>query len=161
MVFNAIAFWLLIAAVPLWAYRWLLYSRLDLRERQMIRRLIVRRHERAFGFGLRVFGYLLALAVMVIAVIFTLRYLKHGTIGFSAYSDTIRSRFYSGIDPIDQTLDAWHYDQMLPVAVFMTILALSIGFTLVATALRDIVVIRKLRRKLRRLQQVRPARSAR
>lgn len=148
MVFNAIAVWLLIGAIPLWAYRWLIYSRLEPREKQIFRRIVLHRHERAVYFALRMFGYLVALAIAVMAVVFGLRYLKHGNLEVGAYRDMIRSRYYSGVGPFDEALNTFHYDQMLPVALLTTCALLSIAFTLVASALRDISTIRKLTRKL-------------
>lgn len=151
MVFNAIAVWLLIASVPLWIYRWFLFSRLTARERQMFKRLVAQRHESAFMFALRMAGYLIVLAFSVFVVLFGLRYLKDGDLGITTYSDTIRSRLYSGIGPVDNALDKFHYDQMLPVAALTTILFLTVSFTLATAALRDISLIRRLLRKVRQL----------
>ncbi|WP_428650981.1 hypothetical protein [Roseibium sp.] len=153
MVFSVIAVWLLVAAVPLWIFRWVLYSGLEPRERQIFRRIVKLRHERAVVFALRVFGYLLALAVVVFALVFGLRFFKHGTVGFGTFREMIRSRMYSGMHPLDQALDQYHYHQPLPIAVLTTILVLSIAFTLVAVALRDIVLIKRMKRKLARLER--------
>ena len=120
MVFHAIATWLLIAAVPLWIYRWYAYGRLDARERLVFRRLLKHRHERAVIFALRVFGFLVALAVAVFVVVFGLRYLKYGSLEFGPFSDMIHSRLYSGIDPFDRLLNDFHYHQPLPIAVLTT-----------------------------------------
>ncbi|UES49865.1 hypothetical protein [Roseibium aggregatum] len=151
MVFNAIAVWLLIASVPLWIYRWFLFSRLTARERLMFKRLVAQRHESSFVFAVRMAGYLIALAVAVFFVVFGLQYLKYGNFGITTYSDTIRSRFYSGIEPVDQALDSYHYDQMLPVAALTTILLVTVAFTLVTAAIRDISLIRRLQKKVKKL----------
>jgi len=153
MVFTAIAFWLLVAAVPLWAYRWVAYSRMSPDEKLIFKRLVSRRHENAVGFALRIFGFLVALSAAVIVVVFGLRYLKYGRFELSPYRDLIRSRFYSGVDPFDRALDTFHYDQMLPVAILTTCLLLSVAFTLVSAALRDITVMHRLRRKMAGLRK--------
>ncbi|EAV43211.1 hypothetical protein SIAM614_20346 [Stappia aggregata IAM 12614] len=151
MVFNAIAVWLLIASVPLWICRWFLFSRLTARERLMFKRLVAQRHESAFMFAARMAGYLIVLAFCVFVVVFGLRYLKNGNLGITTYSDIIRSRFYSGIDPLDHMIDSYHYDQMLPVAVLTTILFLTVSFTLATAALRDISLIRRMQKKVRKV----------
>ncbi|GAB4517933.1 MAG: hypothetical protein Tsb0019_17890 [Roseibium sp.] len=148
MVFHAIAVWLLAASVPLWAYRWLVYAKLAPRERMAFKRLVTRRHESALGFGARVFGFLIALAAAVIFLVFGLRYLKHGTLEIGAFNEVIRNRLYSGLDPVDRALNAYHYEQPLPLAILTTCFMLAVGFTLVTSALRDISVISRLRRKL-------------
>jgi hypothetical protein len=148
MVFHAIGTWLLIAAIPLWLYRWYAYARLDPRERQVFRRLLKHRHEKAVVFALRIFGFLVALAIGLFVVVFGLRYLKYGSLEFSSFSELIHSRLYSGYDPFDRLLDQFHYQQPLPLAVLTTCLLLSIAFTLVASAFRDISLINKLKSKL-------------
>ncbi|MEP2705058.1 MAG: hypothetical protein ABJQ71_13835 [Roseibium sp.] len=148
MVFQAIGFWLLVLAIPLWAYRWYLVSALDPRERNAFRRLIKQRHEHAVKFGTKVFGYLILIAVGVMTLVFSLTYLKHGAVRIGSYRETMRGRLYSGLDTFDNALDTFHYDQVLPVAVITTCLVLSIGFTLVTTALRDMSVIRQLKRRI-------------
>ncbi|KZM48942.1 hypothetical protein [Labrenzia sp. OB1] len=153
MVFNVIAVWLLVAAIPLWIYRWIVYSRLSGAERGIFKRLVSRRKERAIGFALRIFGFLAVFAASVIIVVFGLRYLKHGTLPLDPYREIIRSRVYSGVEPVDQVLDTFHYDQLLPVAILTTCLLLSIAFTLVAAALRDISLIGRLRRKIHNVTQ--------
>ncbi|POF29711.1 hypothetical protein [Roseibium marinum] len=153
MVFNAIVVWLLVAAVPLWIYRWVAYSRLSAAEQGVFKRLVARRQERAIGFALRIFGFLAVFAATVIVAVFSLRYLKYGTFRLDPYREMVRSRFYSGVEPVDQALDTFHYNQMLPVAILTTCLLLSIAFTLVAVALRDISLIRRLRRRLKHFTQ--------
>ena len=107
-----------------------------------------RRHENAYAFALQMFGFLLALAAAVILLVIGLRYIKQGSLEFGAYRDVMRNRLYSGVDPIDQALDAYHYDQMLPIAIITTCALLSVAFTLVATALRDVSLMSRLNRKL-------------
>jgi hypothetical protein len=148
MVFHVIGMWLLAAAIPLWIYRWFVYSKLDSRERLIFKRLLKHRYENAFAFGARIFGFLVALAVAVILLVFGLRFLKHGSLQIGAYRDMMRNRLYSGVEPVDQALDAFHYDQLLPVALLTTSLFLSVAFTLVATAIRDIIVVRRLNKKV-------------
>lgn len=148
MVFHAIAMWLLAAAVPLWIYRWYVYSRLDARERAIYTRIVKQRYESAYAFALQIFGFLVAVSTAVILLVIGLRYIKQGSIEFGAYRETMRNRLYSGVDPIDSALDAYHYDQLLPVAIVTTCALLSVTFTLVATALRDISLMSRLNRKL-------------
>ena len=148
MVFHAIGMWLLAAAIPLWIYRWIVYSKLDERERVVFKRIIKRRHENAFAFAFRMFGYLVALAAAVFLLVLGLRYFKYGSLQIGAYRETIRGRLYSGYEPVDQMLDTVHYDQLLPIAILTTCALLSVAFTLVATALRDISTVSRLRRKL-------------
>jgi hypothetical protein len=148
MVFHVIGMWLLAAAIPLWIYRWFVYSRLDSRERLIFKRLLKHRYENAFAFGARIFGFLVALAVAVILLVFGLRFLKYGSLQIGAYRDMMKNRLYSGLEPVDQALDTFHYDQLIPVALLTTSLFLSVAFTLVATAIRDIIVVRRLNKKV-------------
>ncbi len=152
MVFGVIATWLLVGAVPLWLCRWYLYLGLSPRERQIFRNLLQNRYDSAVAFAFRVFGFLFALAVAVLALVFGLGFLKHGSLEIRPFRDLFSSRMYSGYEPVDQALDMYHYHQPLPVAVLTTIVVLSIAFTLVAAALRDIALIRRLKRKLKRLE---------
>lgn len=153
MVFHAIGMWLLAASIPLWIYRWIVYSKLDEQERLVFRRIIKRRHENAFSFAFRMFGYLVALAAAVFLLVLGLRYFKYGSLQIGAYRETIRGRLYSGYEPIDQTLDLLHYDQLLPIAILTTCALLSVAFTLVATALRDISTVSRLRKKLESMRE--------
>lgn len=148
MVFHAIGVWLLVISVPLWAYRWFAFSKLTGRERLAFKRLIKRRHESSFGFALRVFGFLVALAMSVILLVLGLRYFKQGSLELGTFRDTMRGRLYSGLEPVDQALNTFHYDQWLPIAILTTCALLSVAFTLVATALRDISVMGRLRKRL-------------
>jgi hypothetical protein len=148
MVFHAIGVWLLVAAIPLWIYRWYVFSRLEGRERRIFKRIVKRRHENAYAFALQMFGFLIALAAAVILLVLGLRYIKQGSLELGAYRETIRNRLYSGIDPVDRMLDTYHYDQFLPVAIVTTCALLSVAFTLVATALRDISLMSRLNKKL-------------
>ncbi|GAA0774908.1 hypothetical protein E1180_01375 [Roseibium denhamense] len=152
MVFNTISFWLLVLAVPLWAMRWRFYGLMSAREKQIFKRLVSRRHESGLGFAARIFGFLVALAAAVITLVLGLRYLKHGTVEIGAYKEVMRSRIYSGVEPVDQALDIVHYNQLFPIAVLTTCAVLSIAFALVATGLRDISTINRLRRRVERLQ---------
>ncbi|MEO9529191.1 hypothetical protein [Roseibium sp.] len=152
MVFHAIAIWLLVASVPLWVYRWVVYVGLNARERAIFRRLVTSRAESAFRFGARMFGFLVVLASAVMLLVYTLRYLKQGSIEIGVFKQTVRGRLYSGMDPVDQALNSYHYEQSLPIAVLTTCLLLSVAFTLVAAALRDISILGRLRRKLKKLQ---------
>ncbi|ASP33927.1 hypothetical protein [Labrenzia sp. VG12] len=152
MVFHAIAVWLLVASLPLWAYRWFLYAKLDERERQIFKRLVTKRYEGAFAFGARMFGFLVALAASVLLLVYSLRYFKHGSLELGVYKETVRTRLYSGMEPVDQALNTFHYEQPLPVAILTTCFLLSVVFTLVATALRDVATILRLRKKLERIQ---------
>jgi multisubunit Na+/H+ antiporter MnhC subunit len=153
MVFHTIAVWLLVASVPLWGYRWYVFFGLEPRERAIFRRIVTKHYESAFRFGARVFGYLVALAIAVMLFVYTLGYLKKGQIQIGAYKETIRSRLYSGLEPVDQALNTLHYEQPLPVAILITCLVLSVVFTLVAIALRDISLLSRLRRKLTRVHR--------
>jgi len=148
MVFHAIAVWLLVASVPLWGYRWLVYLRLAPRERAVFKRLVTRRHESAVGFGARIFGFLVALAGAVVLLVYGLGYLKEGSVQITSYKTLVRSRLYSGLEPVDQALNSYHYDQPVPLAIVTACFLLAVGFTLVSSALRDISVISRLRRKL-------------
>lgn len=151
MVFHAIAFWLLVLAVPLWGYRWFLYHGLAPRERLVFRRIVRQHHENTYLFGLRIFGFLAAVAATVFALVLGLRYLKTGSTELGAYRDMMRTRLYSGMDPVDSALDTFHYDQIAPIAVLTACFVLAVGFTLVSAALRDISLIKRLRRKLVRI----------
>lgn len=148
MVFHVIGMWLLILSIPLWIYRWVAYSRLDDRERAIFKRLLKHRYENALAFGFRIFGFLVAVAVAVILLVVGLRFLKYGSIQIGAYRDVMRNRLYSGVEPVDQALNTFHYDQLLPIAILTTCALLSVAFTLVATALRDIFVVHRLNKKV-------------
>ncbi|WP_269580728.1 hypothetical protein [Roseibium sp. Sym1] len=151
MVFHTIAIWLLILSVPLWAYRWVLFSKLNGQERTVFKRIVRKRHESAFKFGARIFGFLLALVVGVLVLVYGLGFLKQGAVNVVPYKDVIKNRLYSGVEPIDQTLNTIHYEQPLPVAIVITCFILSVVFTLVSAAIRDISLLRRLRRKLERV----------
>lgn len=141
------------AALPLWIIRWLLFFGLEERERQIFKNLVARRFESAVGFALRIFGYLVALSVAVVVLVFGVRYIKFGSLQITPYREVIHSRLYSGVRPIDNFLDAFHYDQLMPVAVLTTCFLLSVAFTLVMVAIRDIVLIRRLTKKLEGLKK--------
>ncbi|MEP3344686.1 MAG: hypothetical protein ABJO09_20465 [Hyphomicrobiales bacterium] len=152
MVFHTIAVGLLVAAVPLWIVRFVFLFNLEKPERQIFRNLVKRRFENAIGFALRIFGYLFAVSAAIVILVFGVRYIKFGSLQITPYRELIHSRLYSGVRPIDSLLDAFHYNQIMPVAVISTCLLLSIAFTLVMVALRDIFLMRKLSRKLQGLK---------
>jgi hypothetical protein len=153
MVFHVIGFWLLMLAIPLWGYRFFLTSKLAYREKKIFRRLLDHADERAYFFALKLFGFLVALSAAVLAMVAGLGYIKHGSTQIGSYREVIRSRIYSGVDPVDQALDTFHYDQWLPIAFLTTCALLSISFTLVATALRDISLLNRLRKRLKKVPQ--------
>lgn len=153
MVFHTIAICLLITAVPLWIVRLAFFLGLEKRERQIFRNLVKRRFENAVGFALRIFGYLFAVSAAIVILVFGVRYIKFGSLKITPYRELIHTRLYSGVDPIDNILDAIHYNQIMPVAVISTCLLLSIAFTLVMVALRDIVLMRRLSRKIQGLKK--------
>ncbi|MEP0235598.1 hypothetical protein [Roseibium sp.] len=151
-IFTTISFFLIVLAVPLWAYRIFAAYRLPARERSILRRLIARQ-ENAIAFGTRIFGFLVVLAGCVFALLYVLAYLKHGKIRYLTFRDAFHQRFYSGFDSIDPYIDMMLYNQIMPIMMLLTVLLLSVSFTLVMTALRDIRLIRRLRQKLARLRQ--------
>lgn len=151
MVFQAIGFWLLMLSIPLWAYRFSLSARLNRREYRIFRRLIEKADERIFFFAVRLFGFLVAISVGVMALVAGLGYAKNGSTDFGAYREVVKSRLYSGVDMVDEALDTFHYDQWFPIAVLTTCALLSISFTLVGAALREISILRRLRQRLQRV----------
>lgn len=153
MVFQAIGFWLLVLAIPLWAYRFFLTYKLDSRELKAFKRLLKRMEEKAVFFALKLFAFLVALSACVLALIATLGYIKYGDTKIGTYREVVRNRIYSGVDSVDTALDTFHYDQWLPVAILITCALLSISFTLVGTALRDISLLHRLHARLRNIKQ--------
>lgn len=153
MVFQTIGLLLLAAAIPLWLYRWFVYNGLTARERKVFRHLVSNRNQSGIRFALEVFCYLLTLAIAAILLVYALAYVKGGTFDFGTYKSHFRAPYYSGIEPVDQVVDAFHYNQILPLAALNIIILLSVSFALVMTAIRDIVLIRRLKRKLRRLMR--------
>lgn len=151
MVFQAIGFWLLVLAIPLWAYRFYLSSRLEPRERDAFKRLLQRADEKALVFGIKLFGFLVALSASVLALIAVLGYIKYGNSQIGSYREVVRNRIYSGVDTVDNALDTFHYDQWLPIAILITCALLTISFTLVGTALRDISLLRRLHSRLKKI----------
>ncbi|MBN9673535.1 hypothetical protein [Roseibium aggregatum] len=153
MVFHGIGMWLLVLSAPLWAYRWLAFLRLDAKGRRIFKHIVSHRHENPYGFALRAFAFLVAMAAGVTLFIFTLASLKTNSFEIGAFREYARRRLYSGNDPVDRFLDTFHYDQFLPIAILTTCALLAVAFTLVATALRDISIIRRLRGKLEGLRR--------
>jgi len=153
MVFQAIGFWLLMLCVPLWAYRFSLSSKLTKREYRTFKRLIERADERIFFFAVRLFAFLVVLSAAVIGLISGLSYFKHGTSQMGSYRELVRSRYYSGVDMVDEALDTFHYDQWFPIAVLTTCALLSISFTLVGAALREISILRRLHSRLKHINK--------
>ncbi|MBS8260462.1 hypothetical protein DYI23_09560 [Roseibium polysiphoniae] len=151
-IFITISFILIALAIPLWAYRIFAASRLQERERSILRRLIARQ-ENAIAFATRIFGFLVVLAGCVFALLYVLAYFKHGQVRPLTFRDAFHQRFYSGFDSVDPYIDMMLYDQIMPIMMLLTALLLSVSFTLVMTALRDIRLIRRLRQKLSRLRQ--------
>jgi len=153
MIINVIVMWMLVVAIPLWIYRWVAYFRLNAGERRIFKRLTFYRKESAVGFATRIFAYLAILAIALLMLAFGMRYLKYGTFEIPAYKALFRSRFYSGFEKLDHTLDAYHYDQALPVAVLTVSLLLSVAFSLIAVSFRDISTIRRIRCRLKSLKE--------
>ncbi|MTI45569.1 hypothetical protein JM93_01030 [Roseibium hamelinense] len=148
MVFNTLSFFLLVLAVPLWAYRQNLYLRLQVRERSVFRRIVSKRHEPLWSFGLKLYGALLLAVSIFAAFIYGLRYIKRGDIYESDYNDVIRNRLYSGHDSVDGSLDAVIYDQHFLLVILITCLILTVSIMLALAPARDILIIKKLRSKL-------------
>jgi hypothetical protein len=148
IVFHGIIVFLFLAAIPLWAYRMFCVSSLTVAERRIMKRFAKHRFESVFVFAAQIFGYLLAMAVLVIGFILAIGYLKFGTIQIKTYREMFHGRLYTGTEHADRVLNSAHYDQSLPVAVLMIIVFLTIGFTLVTVALRDIYLARRLHRKV-------------
>ncbi len=153
MVFQAIGFWLLVLAIPLWAYRFYLTYKLDSRELKAFKRLLQRAEEKALVFALKLFAFLVALSACVLGLIAILGYIKYGDSKIGTYREVIRNRIYSGVDTVDSALDTFHYDQWLPIAILIICALLSISFTLVGTALRDISLLRRLHARLQKIGQ--------
>lgn len=151
MVFQAIGFWLLILAIPLWVYRFYLSSRLKPREHKAFKRLLQRADEKVLVFAARLFGFLVALSASVLALIALLGYIKYGDSQIGSYRDVVRNRIYSGVDTVDYALDTFHYDQWLPIAILSTCALLTVSFTLVGTALRDVSLLNRLHNRLKKI----------
>ncbi|WP_417672344.1 hypothetical protein [Roseibium sp.] len=151
-IFSRISVLLLLLSIPLWIYRATLFARLDSRAKSILRRVIAR-HESAYAFCARIFGFLIVFSGLIFAFIYALSFIKHGGIKLKSFSDTFPRRVYSGLEQIDTQIDALLYDQILPVMVLLTVLLLSVSFTLFMTAIRDIRLIRRLKRRLSLLQE--------
>lgn len=150
MTFSFIGGLLLVLSVPLWTWRLVLYLRLNPRSRGVLKR--VRRHgESAIRFAVRTF----AVTIVAFGIIFTLlilfRFLKYGDTHISSLSDIFRNRLYVGHEAIDSHMDMLIYDQVLPLGLIVFCLVFSTGLALVVSALRDIFLISKLKRRIARL----------
>ncbi|MEJ8472618.1 hypothetical protein [Roseibium algae] len=146
-------------AVPLWAYRTICFYRLNYRAKSILRRLIAR-HESVTLFGTRVFGFLVVLSGVIFSFLYALAYLKTGRLHFHTFKDIFPRRIYSGINNIDSHIDALLYDQIMPIMVLVTAFMLSFSFTVLMTALRDIQMIRRLQRRISKLNEQMPVSSS-
>ncbi|WP_235987649.1 hypothetical protein [Roseibium aggregatum] len=160
MTFSFIGVLLLVLSVPLWTCRLVLYLGLTPRSRGVLRR--VRRHgESAIRFAVRTF----AVTIVAFGIIFTLlilfRFLKYGDTHISSLSDIFRNRLYVGHGAIDSHVDTLVYDQALPVGLIVFCLVFSSGLALVVSALRDLFLIRKLKRRIARLERAKKRQDAR
>lgn len=152
MIFNVIGLVLLVCSLPFWLYRARLVAALDARSKTIFKRLL-KRHERPLVFGGKLFALLIVLTGLMFVVVYALAYFKHGAVYFKSYRDVVRNRLYSGIESVDPHLDAFLYDQIPPIMIIITCLLLAGGFTLFMTALRDIELVTRLRKRLEKLQK--------
>lgn len=152
MIFNVIGLLLLASSLPLWLYRARLVAALDARSRTVFKRLL-KRHEPPLVFGAKLFALLMVLTGLMLLIVYALAYFKHGAVYFKSYRDVVRNRLYSGMESIDPHLDAFLYDQIPPVMIVITCLLLAGGVTLFMTALRDIELVTRLRKRLEKLQK--------
>lgn len=152
MVFNVIILLLFAAAIPLWGYRQYVFLSLEPRARGMFKRLAARL-ESAIGFAIRTFLTLLVIAGAVVVLVNVLSYIKDGRLADQAYSDVVRNRLYSGLDSVDPHIDTFLYEQSMPVMFVLTCLLLSIGLTLVLKPIEDIRLLKRLQKKLKRVQE--------
>ncbi|MTH99584.1 hypothetical protein [Roseibium sp. RKSG952] len=149
MVFNTISLVLVILAIPLWAYRQSVYLRLSLPERGVFKRIIRKRHEPAWSFGLKLYG-VLVLAVSIFALfIYGLRYIKRGDVYSKDYSSVMSNRLYSGHSGFDESLDSMLYNQHFLIMILVTCLFLTISLMLFLMPFRDLLVMKRLKRILR------------
>ncbi len=152
MTFSFIGVLLLLLSVPLWTCRLVLYLGLTPRSRGILKR--VRRHGgSAIRFAARTFGVTLAAFGVIFALLILLRFLKYGDTHVRSLSEIFRNRLYVGHGGIDSQVDTLVYDQALPVGLIVFCLIFSAGLALVVSALRDIYLIRKLKRRIARLER--------
>lgn len=152
MTFSFIGVLLLLLSVPLWTCRLVLYLGLNPRSRGILKR--VRRHGgSAIRFAVRTFAVTLAAFGVVFALLILLRFLKYGDTHISSLSDIFRNRLYVGHGGFDSHVDKLIYDQALPIGLIVFCLIFSSGLALVVSALRDIFLIRKLKRRVARLER--------
>ncbi|WP_150523971.1 hypothetical protein [Roseibium sediminis] len=149
MVFSVLILLFFVLAVPLWIYRGWEFFGLPPRARGIFKRLVLR-HERAVTFAIRMFFALSAVSAVVMGLVYGLSYLKSGVIDSgSSYKDVVKNRLYTGAEGIDPVLNTYVYDLPLPAVAIFKCLFLAVGFTLVAKALNDIRLIRRLKRRLK------------
>ena len=151
MTFSIIGVLLLLLSIPLWTCRLVLYLGLTPRSRGVLKR--VRRHgESAIRFAARTFGVTILAFAIIFALLVLFRFLKYGDTHFRSLSDIFRNRLYVGHGVIDSHVDTLIYDQVLPLGLIVFCLIFSAGLALVVSALRDIFLIRKLKRRIGRLE---------
>lgn len=152
MTFSFIGVLLLVLSVPLWTCRLVLFLGLNPRSRGILKR--VRRHGgSAIRIAVRTFGVSLAAFGVVFTLLIVLRFLKYGDTHVRSLSEIFRNRLYLGHGGIDSQVDTLVYDQALPVGLIFFCVIFSSGLALVVSALRDIFLIRKLKRRITRLER--------
>ena len=151
MVFSFLILVFFALAIPLWLYRgWELVS-LQPRARGIFKRLVLRQ-ERAVTFATRMFLVLSAVSAVVMGLVYGLSYLKSGLIySNSSYKDVVKNRLYTGTEHIDPLLNSYVYDLPLAAVALAKCLLLAVSFTLVAKALNDIWLMRRLKQRLKTL----------
>jgi hypothetical protein len=152
VTFSFIGVLLLVLSVPLWTCRLVLFLGLDPRRRGIVKR-VRRRGGSAIRFAARTFAVTLAAFGVVFALLVVFRFLKYGDLHIRSLSEIFRNRLYVGHGGIDSHVDTLVYDQALPVGLILFCLIFSAGLALVVSALRDIFLIRKLKRRIARLER--------
>lgn len=151
MVFSVLILMFFGLAIPLWVYRGWEFFSLPPRARGIFKRLVLH-NERAVTFAIRMFFALSAVSAVVMGLVYGLSYLNNGRIdGGSSYKDVVRNRLYTGTEGIDPILNTYLYDMPLPAVAVLKCLFLAVGFTLVAKALSDIRLIRRLKHRIKPL----------
>ena len=150
MTFSLIGILLLALSLPLWIYREALFLGLSARGKGILKR--VRSHgDSAMAFAARTFGITLLTFGAGFAVLLLIRFLKYGDARFESLSEIFRGRLYLGYEAFDDCVDMLVYNQVLPVGLIIMCLAFSSGLALVLSALRDILLIRELKRRISEL----------
>jgi len=153
MIFSFLIFLFFALAIPLWIYRGWVFLQLPPRARAIFKRLESYK-ERAWVFALKMFLVLLAVSGVVMSLVYGLGFLKSGSARtVSSYKDVVRNRLYTGTEEIDPYLNTYVYEMPLVLVAVAHCLLLAISFTLVAKALNDISLIRRLKERLRRVSQ--------